>query len=682
MSFLLLIQRIRTAIKISKLKKTGKRGSANNKQNIKKHIGKLKTRNRVLEALLGMNVLVIIIFVVFMITSAVVAGLILTSVSSYVTQVAYEDETTTAQPETTKKNSSDGTDSSDYTEIVRDINGLNRSLQNWYDYFKYIEAVNKIYSSKDLPPWIFVATTVSESGGTVCSYLNDSSFNINTDLVELNPVCGGKECRAGLSTAQHFSGTVNKSAKEPYSIYFGIPDTTKYTDSSGNKISHAIGPLQFETVWLANRHMKFGQAKVVDYELDSNLGFVRPNFWYLPDCIQMAFNLYGTSSVDSELKDRLSRLLTSSGYKELTELNRQFINGVLARCVYNRGSIYGNTIKFCEEAIELNKESKLNNMYDIFGDYREVFWDSADMKYNSSFTSDKFEAVKKKYGFTVPTKATETDSSGAFVDMPYNYVASMCAAYYCWTDVNKQIANAAKETTSDGKIGLSDSSYYWFYQQHSTSDYKETKTTDTTSGYIGMSLWGQGNEYSYLGQDGCGIYAMSEIVSNLLGKQITPIQLLTDIGSKATKKSDGTYIIDVSDSGCFTNGVNMYFQKFVDKVCNTYGLKQKLVNNSSDMVTSLKSGYYGFGWFFGHDNNFSWYNGEADMHFMMVRYIDKKGLIYCLTSWGRDTGSFTQSGASMMEAIKQTLNTGETPSNVWAHLRTISGGKMMWMITK
>ena len=207
-----------------------------------------------------------------------------------------------------------------------------------------------------------------------------------------------------------------------------------------------------------------------------------------------------------------------------------------------------------------------------------------------------------------------------------------------------ELGNASGQYVITMEDGLS---YYWYHQ---------------TSGNCGcvhcgdwtQMQWGVDGNWHKFGTDGCAVYSLAMIVSNLIGAEITPTKLLSDFGC-----SIGNGYCDTSTSPCFS-GRNIIREAAIERIKQVYGIEYAFINNSAEANDILSgNGMVWDQWREKHTfGDFYWYGGQG--HFMAIReLVDNK--YYCLTSCGSNgRGSF------------EIMNYGETPENVFDHR---SGGK-------
>lgn len=156
-------------------------------------------------------------------------------------------------------------------------------------------------------------------------------------------------------------------------------------------------------------------------------------------------------------------------------------------------------------------------------------------------------------------------------------------------------------------------SYYWYHQGNCGC---------INCGTWSNMQWGGGGTLS---NDGCAIYSLSIIASNLLGQEITPSKLLTDMGC----------VINESNTSCDT-GPSKYInghslaageEGIGQFMCEQYGLEMEALSSLSKADCKkrvdeiLDSG--GMIWY--RYTGGSWSPWKTSSHFIPIRERDEKG---------------------------------------------------------
>lgn len=171
---------------------------------------------------------------------------------------------------------------------------------------------------------------------------------------------------------------------------------------------------------------------------------------------------------------------------------------------------------------------------------------------------------------------------------------------------------------------LDDGSYYWYHQSQYCltcqwcGDFSDMKWGDTPS--------------EILAKQGCAVYSLAIIVSNLMGEQITPRDLLTDFGATVTKTSSGKYEADTSTTDCWDNQ-DAQFWYISQKMKSVYDLDNIAIDSSngiSDTEQQIKDiiDEGGYVWIFLHNQNKHYPFTTAAHHFIVIRKYDANGFYF------------------------------------------------------
>lgn len=215
---------------------------------------------------------------------------------------------------------------------------------------------------------------------------------------------------------------------------------------------------------------------------------------------------------------------------------------------------------------------------------------------------------------------------------------------------NKTASNVPGTATGQYAITLDDGSFYWYHQSREECSYN---AKDNTFGYVGL-LYAGGSGYGTMSKRGCGIYSTAIALSNILGEEITPWKVITDVMKCSIKGGTGGsfYFESTSSNGIAysCSSPSYSFSGMANLINAAYGSKgvvAKEVNfdegslnayfDDSSKYTYVINSYDnpGFG-----DSAFTWYGGGG--HFMVLRKTDD-GKYKCFTSattkyGGTDTG--------------------------------------------
>lgn len=172
------------------------------------------------------------------------------------------------------------------------------------------------------------------------------------------------------------------------------------------------------------------------------------------------------------------------------------------------------------------------------------------------------------------------------------------------------------KATGTYAVEINGKSYYWYHQSYSCPGCTYCSTW-TTMG------WGGGGTF---GSDGCAIYSLAIIVSNLTGQEITPNKLLTDMGCSINKSN--TYC-DTSSSK-YINGHSLAMgQEGIGQfICEQYGLEMEPNLNElslKDCQTKVDEILDKGGMVWYRYSGGSWATYRTSSHFIPIRDHDEKG---------------------------------------------------------
>jgi len=176
--------------------------------------------------------------------------------------------------------------------------------------------------------------------------------------------------------------------------------------------------------------------------------------------------------------------------------------------------------------------------------------------------------------------------------------------------------------TGEYAITLQDGSWYWYHQTTAFDDCVHCGTWSKMS-------WGSGG---YFGSDGCAQYSMSIIISNLLGKAVTPNDWLSSIGCKI---NDSKTHCDTGPCDCISGHAITDRNTLLKHVKETYSLEVsedlytlskeeaekraiEILDNEGGMIWYKYGAGTGFkgGW---------WPSYSCSTHYIAIRAHDEKG---------------------------------------------------------
>lgn len=184
----------------------------------------------------------------------------------------------------------------------------------------------------------------------------------------------------------------------------------------------------------------------------------------------------------------------------------------------------------------------------------------------------------------------------------------------------------------------------------------------------GNTPWGNGGgkdgRHSFA-TDGCAVYSLAMTITNLTGQDITPHQILLDLG---VTYDNGIY--DTTTSSCFTgtSGRSIIYANATNTLATKYNLHVDTISDKSEILTYLDKNCMIWGAWSDAikidniripkhgTNDFLWYCGTN--HFMTIRAKDSSNNLYVLSSSGNSDQGYK---------FTDVAQAPETVDNAWEH---------------
>lgn len=195
-------------------------------------------------------------------------------------------------------------------------------------------------------------------------------------------------------------------------------------------------------------------------------------------------------------------------------------------------------------------------------------------------------------------------------------------------------------------VHLDDGDWYWYHQNGGKG------CNCLYDGNWSNTLWGSAGQVSSgnlheFGKDGCAIYSLAIILSNLYDSDITPTQILMDLDTKMGTYNGRSVFITSPE---FFDGRSIKSRENVMKrLSQKYGFLYAPANTIEQWDAVLNKG--GYIWDSWVDENIAWC-GNGTSHFMGIRKTDGINY-YCLTSCRGKAAD----GASGEAGAVKTMNT-------------------------
>lgn len=181
------------------------------------------------------------------------------------------------------------------------------------------------------------------------------------------------------------------------------------------------------------------------------------------------------------------------------------------------------------------------------------------------------------------------------------------------TSGNNSSGSFSKNAEGRYAVTLDDGSYYWYHQSSAGCGCSNCGA----SGFDWSDIyWQNGGRLESFASQGCAVYSLAIAVSNLCGKEITPFNILEDLGCTFTYDRGIPTFCDTSTSLAFS-GIMILREKAVKIIAEKYDLKYGKVDGTKASIDeALSKGSYIWGRWQG---SFTWYSGG---HFMVIRAGD------------------------------------------------------------
>lgn len=482
-----------------------------------------------------------------------------------------------------------------------------------------------------IEPSYILGALYRETGNSVLNIIDDNlSLNLYKDLYIMNPACGkGNGCNYINNGVSHYvGGTVVNGVDQ------GNPRTDLFNTDMGSYEKygpdHALGFLQFEVPYVyssLNRVYPIGDAELNEdgqqsftlNTIDSELNFIRPNIFYVPDVIYSCFfrhtrTNYATLSDSHGGPSNYTAVFESDEFKALNERNQSFIRFMYAEADYGRGHVHEQEDDMAYELMRIVNEGKIEYLDEMLmpvaSSYYTEYTANGGATMGGNWRSAE-EYLRNTYGINIDVGnvawyGVYAACVGKIAEV--NFEKTILA----YTDVSDSSNIGAEdgnwlERPGSGKFGNFDNNKYYNEEMQLTM-YKQTNLASPWAdpSWGGMKL-NSGN--STMQSGGCGIYSLAFCASNLKGKEVNPgysLDLLKDsAGSRI-----GAYL-----STCLHDNGVTYLASELDLKAVTLNYASKTDSAfEQEVIEQLDKGNLILGVWKG---SFEWYNGGG--HFMVIR---------------------------------------------------------------
>lgn len=484
--------------------------------------------------------------------------------------------------------------------------------------------------------WVNAIITRETSGGH--NFVNTSTVNV---MDELCPLLG--------SDVQGFN-TANYTKDELIKAF-------------GNK---AIGPLQFIHSSFFNHSRKYPSNDLVqEVTMDSNLGIVRPNLWYMPDLV-LATVSHGTAKITGKVDEDIKYVCSS---QKLSDSEKQFMLAFILNECHRGGNVSPDSA--AGKARKLYFDYLVGGMEDGTLPYEP--WDM--IYYEGIKSNDYWNLMPSGNANCGGVDLVEILTNIGFKDIPYssnndkiqfnsvtNSLISTSYQYYEYIR-NTVYKDSTVQRPSSGNVDYSGSTgkgtynkelmttlssnaihgpYWKLVKQNGVS---ASCTVDTENGIGYYSFWGNteakirynsSGKIRRFGNNGCAVYALDMVICNLINQNITVEELLTrHLSCEKQIFYDNGQMYNyfyTGDSPCF-NDMNCIRGTLISTACRQFGLDyieipRNEVTNKKDMI--LEGLKYETMLWYSTRGSYEWYNGDG--HFVALRDVDSAGNLYVISS--------------------------------------------------
>lgn len=512
---------------------------------------------------------------------------------------------------------------------------------NWSKAFKVADSCKELSRDPNLfPAWYPVGTLLCETGSAVVGKFDDPNFDILTMV--------GNDYTNGADPTNFLA--------LPKGINIGYG---QYNDTSWGNLMYENptgGPVVFHT--------------------DNTLGFTRSNPWFFPDVIVNTIDHGRRHSMKVNSNVLISEITNSS----LDDESKKFLLGVVYdEC--HRGAVssqYASVIKRVLELQEAGADWKPWELAFKCGAFNESIITTGHnsvpgVSFNETRAYNNFlgnplsddENGVMRYTLSGGKKVYQTNIS-------IRRYTGQCIAYYIYQNSlrtsTSTLGNKSTKGNYQGKyiVELDDvmngKNWAWYHQ--SGTNYCDCQYN---ADKIGHAKW----KGSYFGDNGCAVYTLASIVTNVTGNDVTPLDILHtlqwgDTGAydfiTGQYKSSGDALVNNAEGKYFASGTrNIKRYESVEEVCRVYGLDYYVLQADDPdfdekLIEAMKFNIMGFA---SYHAKFEWYGGQA--HFLAIRDTDGKNVYPLTSSHGHGTAT---GGATGHEGARKVNNCGIPPAQV------------------
>lgn len=299
------------------------------------------------------------------------------------------------------------------------IEPQSQSMKNFYYLIKDLGEACDATGTNLITPWNIMGTTLRETGSTFINELNTDSFNYMQDL----------------------------------SVWFTNNADTASGVVIGEK-NNGYGQYNMGT-WNSNKRT-FGNSQTSELSEDSSLGIFRPNCWYFRD--QMWTNAF--YQANEVLNNSYAQgIINSAEFNSLSELDQQFIFGIMCEIAHNRG--IGNMqyeVEFIYELMDIaTMESSygMASLYDMCDKAGVIAFDKNSLEKGTISLGNKNDSITDAngYGQFISVFGLDTTNNSNYPRGEYGYIEAICGGMDCYEALSALVAADTPQVAPESGAG-------------------------------------------------------------------------------------------------------------------------------------------------------------------------------------------------------------------------------------
>ena len=284
-------------------------------------------------------------------------------------------------------------------------------------------------------PEYLLGTLIKETGGEkMCRWIDETDWL--TELAVRDRPCEKGNCwynRLGIShfVGGHVSG--GKDIGDPYTMeincsWSSYNQAKAAAEANGDRGDHALGFVQFEVPYVNGRmNYQFPEERLGISELN----FIRPNFFYVPDQIyNMAFMLSGCAMSDPIYWE----IVESPEYLAMDERNQAFVQFTLQQTAYACGHLVRSNKTLLKELNRLLESGEVEYFDQMLLPFKDKFYSKETKQMVNYDNWGCREYIYDTYGIYINGLDT----------VPWSGVYAACAGRMAWEAMSEDVAETVE----------------------------------------------------------------------------------------------------------------------------------------------------------------------------------------------------------------------------------------------